>query len=220
MALSYNLGYQEIISVHPTRRQIFAGKPYSNFPNIWEWLIYIYIAYSTRLRIITGPSIYSFVFLFFFTALFWGEEISFDLYHPSWKYKNTYHTSWGYYTSHKHIIVIGFTYSCPMLHDNNQQWAFGLLKSLYINIKILTIFLITILNININMPHPHPHINNILLLNMLMTTTIRRSVFSLRQPLSLPRSNHGTVLLPGQRSLILLFHIDIVIFSNMIFSQE
>ena len=40
MALSYNLGYQEIISVHPTRRQIFAGKPYSTFPNIWEWLIY------------------------------------------------------------------------------------------------------------------------------------------------------------------------------------
>ena len=40
MALSYNLGYQESISVHPTRRQIFAGKPYSTFPNIWEWLIY------------------------------------------------------------------------------------------------------------------------------------------------------------------------------------
>ena len=39
MALSYNLGYQESISVHPTRRQIFAGKPYSIFPNIWEWLI-------------------------------------------------------------------------------------------------------------------------------------------------------------------------------------
>ena len=40
MALSYNLGYQESISVHPTRPQIFAGKPYSTFPNIWEWLIY------------------------------------------------------------------------------------------------------------------------------------------------------------------------------------
>ena len=39
MALSYNLGYQESISVHPTRRQIFAGKPYWTFPNIWEWLI-------------------------------------------------------------------------------------------------------------------------------------------------------------------------------------
>ena len=39
MALSYNLGYQESISVHPTRRQNFAGKVYSNFPNIWEWLI-------------------------------------------------------------------------------------------------------------------------------------------------------------------------------------
>ena len=34
MALSYNLGYQESISVHSTRRQIFAGKPYSTFPNI------------------------------------------------------------------------------------------------------------------------------------------------------------------------------------------
>ena len=30
MALSYNLAYQESISVHPTRRQIFAGKPYLN----------------------------------------------------------------------------------------------------------------------------------------------------------------------------------------------
>ena len=39
MALSYNLGYQESISVHPTRRQIFAGKLDSTFPNIWEWLI-------------------------------------------------------------------------------------------------------------------------------------------------------------------------------------
>ena len=32
MALSYNLGYQESISVHPTRRQISAGKPDSTFP--------------------------------------------------------------------------------------------------------------------------------------------------------------------------------------------
>ena len=39
MELSYNLGYQESISVHLTRRQIFAGKPYSTFPNIWEWLL-------------------------------------------------------------------------------------------------------------------------------------------------------------------------------------
>ena len=40
MALSYNLGYQESISVHPTRRQIFASKPDSTFPNIWQWLIF------------------------------------------------------------------------------------------------------------------------------------------------------------------------------------
>ena len=40
MTLSYNSAYQEIILAHPTRRQIFAGKPYSTFPNIWEWLIY------------------------------------------------------------------------------------------------------------------------------------------------------------------------------------
>ena len=40
MALSYNLGYQESLSVHPTRCQIFAGKPYWTFPNIWQWLIY------------------------------------------------------------------------------------------------------------------------------------------------------------------------------------
>ena len=39
MALSYNLGYQESIPVHPTRCQNFAAKVYSNFPNIWEWLI-------------------------------------------------------------------------------------------------------------------------------------------------------------------------------------
>ena len=39
MALSYNLAYQEIISVHPTKRQIFAGKSDSAFWNIWEWVI-------------------------------------------------------------------------------------------------------------------------------------------------------------------------------------
>ena len=47
MALSYNLGYQESISVHPTRRRNFAGKPYSNFPNIWEWLI-LHITHFVR----------------------------------------------------------------------------------------------------------------------------------------------------------------------------
>ena len=36
MALSYNLGYQESISVHPTRRQIFAGKPDSTFFSLWQ----------------------------------------------------------------------------------------------------------------------------------------------------------------------------------------
>ena len=40
MALSYNLAYQEIISVNPTRRQIFAGKTDSTFPNNWQWVIY------------------------------------------------------------------------------------------------------------------------------------------------------------------------------------
>ena len=39
MTLSYNLAYQEIISVHPTKRQIFAGKSDSAFWNIWEWVI-------------------------------------------------------------------------------------------------------------------------------------------------------------------------------------
>ena len=39
MALSYNLPYQEIISVHPARRQIFAGKTDSTFWNIWQWVI-------------------------------------------------------------------------------------------------------------------------------------------------------------------------------------
>ena len=41
MALSYNLAYQENISVHPTRRQIFAGKPDSTFYNILDLLIAI-----------------------------------------------------------------------------------------------------------------------------------------------------------------------------------
>ena len=39
MALSYNLAYQEIISVHYTRCQIFAGKTDSTFWNIWQWVI-------------------------------------------------------------------------------------------------------------------------------------------------------------------------------------
>jgi len=39
MALSYNLAYQESISVHPTRRQIFAGKTDSTFWNIWQWVV-------------------------------------------------------------------------------------------------------------------------------------------------------------------------------------
>ena len=52
MALSFNLGYQESISVHPTRRQNFAGKVYSNFPNIWQWVILsmaiLSLSYSQR----------------------------------------------------------------------------------------------------------------------------------------------------------------------------
>ena len=39
MALSYKLGYQESISVHPTRRQTFAGKPYLTFLNIWDRVV-------------------------------------------------------------------------------------------------------------------------------------------------------------------------------------
>ena len=50
MALSYNLGYQESISLHPTRRQNFAGKPYSNFPNIWEWLLYFHFYFLQELK--------------------------------------------------------------------------------------------------------------------------------------------------------------------------
>ena len=41
MTLSYNLAYQEIILVHPTRRQIFAGKPYSTFWKIWDLLVFL-----------------------------------------------------------------------------------------------------------------------------------------------------------------------------------
>ena len=55
MALSYNLGYQESISVHPTRRHIFAGKSDSTFLNIWQWVIY-----SGQLRwfVLLSPKIY------------------------------------------------------------------------------------------------------------------------------------------------------------------
>ena len=51
MALSYNLGYQESISVHPTRRQIFAGKPYSTFPNIWEWVISVALPHQAGIEL-------------------------------------------------------------------------------------------------------------------------------------------------------------------------
>ena len=33
------MAYQEISLEHPKRRQIFAGKPYSTFWNIWDLLI-------------------------------------------------------------------------------------------------------------------------------------------------------------------------------------
>ena len=39
MTLRYYLAYQEIILVHPTRRQFFAGQPYSTFWNIWDLFI-------------------------------------------------------------------------------------------------------------------------------------------------------------------------------------
>ena len=48
MALSYNLGYQESISVHPTRSQNFAGKVYSNFPNIWEWVVWPVLIFQKK----------------------------------------------------------------------------------------------------------------------------------------------------------------------------
>ena len=40
MTLSYKLAYQEIILVRPTRRQMFAGKPYSTFWNILDLIVY------------------------------------------------------------------------------------------------------------------------------------------------------------------------------------
>ena len=39
MTLSYNLAYQEIILVHPTRRQIFSGKLNSTLWNIWDLIV-------------------------------------------------------------------------------------------------------------------------------------------------------------------------------------
>ena len=59
MALSYNLGYQESISVHPTRRQIFAGKPYSTFPNSSNRLICRYMCvyvYCVHIRVLYKES--------------------------------------------------------------------------------------------------------------------------------------------------------------------
>ena len=49
--LSYNLAYQEIISVHPTRRQIFAGKTDSTFWNIWQWVIPDILGLSKQIRV-------------------------------------------------------------------------------------------------------------------------------------------------------------------------
>ena len=60
MALSYNLGYQESISVHLTRRQIFAGKPYFTFWNIWEWVIF----WTSWFEIVSFPQMIT-ILLFF-----------------------------------------------------------------------------------------------------------------------------------------------------------
>ena len=67
MTLSYNLAYQEIILVHPTRHQIFAGKPYSTFHNIWDLLIY----YQYPLSVLSPFNI-SGVNLCFFKLLNWA----------------------------------------------------------------------------------------------------------------------------------------------------
>ena len=53
MALSYNLGYQESISVHPSRRQNFAGKVYSIFPIIWEWVLSNYSVFTIHYSLFT-----------------------------------------------------------------------------------------------------------------------------------------------------------------------
>ena len=57
MTLSYNFAHQEIILVHPTRRRIFAGKPYSTFWNIWEWVICkVFVCSKVRTASIHRPA--------------------------------------------------------------------------------------------------------------------------------------------------------------------
>ena len=48
-ASAVNFSYQETILVHPTRRQIFAGKPDSAVYNIWDLLIYNRAQYPVTL---------------------------------------------------------------------------------------------------------------------------------------------------------------------------
>ena len=82
----------------------------------------IYNEYRTKLRTITGPSMYFIGFLFC-TALF-------DSYHQSWKYKNMFHTSWRYIhipqTHYCHRVHILLSYVTCLY----QQWAFGLRASI------------------------------------------------------------------------------------------
>ena len=56
MTVSYNLAYQEIIFVHPTRRQIFVGKPY--FLTLLYFLehlrpSHIYLMFTIRVGIVS-----------------------------------------------------------------------------------------------------------------------------------------------------------------------
>ena len=67
MALSYNLGYQESISVPPTSRQNFAGKVYSNFPNIWEWVV----LYARDIHETSQYSLYSAMCLLYSCGCSW-----------------------------------------------------------------------------------------------------------------------------------------------------
>ena len=69
-ASAVNYSYQEAILVHPTRRQIFAGKPDSTFHNIWDLLIY----YQYPLTVLLPFNI-SGVNLCFFELLNWANNV-------------------------------------------------------------------------------------------------------------------------------------------------
>ena len=75
MTLTYNLAYQETILGHPEGRQIFAGKPYPTFYNIWDLLLWKF-KYQVRLS-------YQVLFLIKNQEVMPEPDFLLDFYHSS-----------------------------------------------------------------------------------------------------------------------------------------